>query len=175
MRKFLQRFLIFILIGSVFSVGLGAWFYYDQVLQNPGDHLQKEAIIKSMNRESPVFYRDGETQMNVLFQDGHRIYVSAEQLPEFWIQAISAAEDQRFFQHWGLDPKGIVRAIFQNIAAGRIVSGASTLTQQTAKNLFNRPDRSFRSKFEPWRPCILRHLKHARSAPFARTFTQISS
>ena len=148
MKKFFRRFLLISLIGSIVFGVIGAWFYYDQVLQNPGDHLQREAIIKSMNRESPVFYRDGETQMNVLFQDGHRIYVNADQLPEFWVLAITSAEDQRFFDHWGLDPKGILRAIFQNIAAGRIVSGASTLTQQTAKNLFNRPDRSFRSKLE---------------------------
>ena len=42
MRKFLQRFLIFLLIGSVFSVGLGSWFYYDQVLQNPGGAVSKK-------------------------------------------------------------------------------------------------------------------------------------
>ena len=148
MRTFFRRFLVILAVLALLFGGIASWFYYDQVLQNPGQHLEKEAIIKSMNRESPVFYRDGETQMNVLFQDGHRIYVTAEELPEHWIQAITSAEDQRFFTHWGLDPKGIIRAIFQNIAAGRIVSGASTLTQQTAKNLFNRPDRSFRSKLE---------------------------
>ncbi|MEC7986710.1 MAG: transglycosylase domain-containing protein, partial [Myxococcota bacterium] len=48
----------------------------------------------------------------------------------------------------GFDFLGIVRAVFQNFSAGRVVAGASTLTQQTAKNLYSRPDRSFRSKIE---------------------------
>jgi penicillin-binding protein 1A len=50
--------------------------------------------------------------------------------------AVISVEDRKFYSHWGLDMFGIVRAMFANIAAGRIVQGASTITQQLARNLF---------------------------------------
>lgn len=62
--------------------------------------------------------------------------VSTETLPPYVWQAIVAIEDKRFFQHGPIDIRGITRAIFSNLASGRIASGGSTITQQTAKNIF---------------------------------------
>ena len=112
------------------------------------EHLSREAIEEIIAQESPVLYSDGSTPIGVFFSQEHRIYVPADELPEAWVQAIVAAEDQRFFEHPGFDWRGIARAMIQNIKAGRVVAGGSTLTQQTAKNLYYRPDRSFRSKWE---------------------------
>ena len=75
--------------------------------------------------------------MHAFYSDQHRIYVPYEEIPEYWVQAITASEDKRYFSHFGLDPIGISRAMLSNVKAGRIVSGGSTLTQQTAKNVFN--------------------------------------
>ncbi|WP_162096642.1 transglycosylase domain-containing protein [Desulfotalea psychrophila] len=58
------------------------------------------------------------------------------------------AEDNRFFDHFGFDVMGISRAMITNVRAGRIVQGGSTLTQQTAKNLFKRADRSIKEKLK---------------------------
>jgi membrane peptidoglycan carboxypeptidase len=74
--------------------------------------------------------------------------VPYEEIPEDYVHAIVAAEDGTFFEHPGVSAKHIVRAMFQNLKAGRVVAGGSTLTQQTAKNLFYRPDRSLRSKLQ---------------------------
>ena len=65
-----------------------------------------------------------------------RIEVEYEDLPQHLRDAFVAAEDQRFWRHFGFDPMGIARAIWDNYRAGRIVSGASTITQQVARDLF---------------------------------------
>ena len=62
--------------------------------------------------------------------------VSVETLPPHVWQAIVAIEDKRFFQHGPIDIRGITRAVFGNLASGRMASGGSTITQQTAKNIF---------------------------------------
>ena len=63
-------------------------------------------------------------------------------------QALIAIEDRRFHSHFGIDPMGLVRASVKNILAGRVVQGGSTITQQLAKNLFLKPERTFRRKFK---------------------------
>ncbi|HEX4950729.1 MAG TPA: PBP1A family penicillin-binding protein [Blastocatellia bacterium] len=71
---------------------------------------------------------------------------SLDELPQTLIQALLAAEDQRFFQHIGIDPKGILRAALHNVRLGNIGQGASTLTQQLVKNHFLSPERTFTRK-----------------------------
>ena len=62
--------------------------------------------------------------------------VSVETLPPYVWQAIVAIEDKRFFQHGPIDTRGIIRAAFANMTSGRVAAGGSTITQQTAKNIF---------------------------------------
>ena len=62
--------------------------------------------------------------------------VSVETLPPHVWQAIVAVEDKRFFEHGPIDMRGITRAVISNLRHGRITSGGSTITQQTAKNIF---------------------------------------
>ena len=62
--------------------------------------------------------------------------VSVETLPPHVWQAIVAIEDKRFYEHGPIDLRGITRAVFSNLASGRIAAGGSTITQQTAKNIF---------------------------------------
>ncbi len=65
-----------------------------------------------------------------------RIEMEYGQLPQHLRDAFVASEDQRFWQHHGFDPIGIARALWDNYRTGRIVSGASTITQQVARELF---------------------------------------
>ncbi len=116
-------------------------------LAGPSEHLEIDVIQAIIATESPVYYRDGVTPVGVFFQSEHRRYLSADALPPAWVAAIIAAEDDGFWSHSGVSAKGILRAIRANLLAGRVVAGGSTLTQQTAKNLFYRPDRSASSKW----------------------------
>ena len=72
--------------------------------------------------------------------------VASGELPSYVPNAFIAIEDRRFRDHIGLDVIGLVRAALQNVAAGHVVQGGSTLTQQLAKNLFLQPERTFDRK-----------------------------
>lgn len=143
----LRALLVLLVLAAVGAL----WAYVawrEHVVKNPGPHISHEAILAIIAQESPVLYSDRQTRIGVFFAQEHRQYVPYEEIPKAWVDAIVSAEDQRFFQHHGVDPKGLGRAMRDNLKAGKVVAGGSTLTQQTAKNLYYRPDRSARSKWE---------------------------
>ena len=75
-----------------------------------------------------------------------RTFVPLARMPRTLLDATVAIEDQRFFIHWGLDLWGIARATVINVFHGRVVEGASTITQQLARTLFLNLERTFRRK-----------------------------
>ncbi|MBY0562301.1 MAG: penicillin-binding protein 1A [Hyphomicrobium sp.] len=90
-----------------------------------------------------ILARDGSTLTE---RGAPREYVSLDQLPKVVPAAVVATEDRRFFDHYGVDPVGMIRAMFANLRAGRFAQGGSTLTQQLAKNLFLTQDRTLTRK-----------------------------
>lgn len=74
--------------------------------------------------------------------------VRLEQLPAYLPQAVIAIEDRRYRSHFGIDPIGLARAMVTNLTRGTLVQGGSTLTQQLAKNLFLKPDRTISRKMQ---------------------------
>jgi penicillin-binding protein 1A len=75
-------------------------------------------------------------------------YMPIDLLPKHVTDAVVATEDHRFFEHWGVDPIGLVRAMLTNMRAGRYAQGGSTLSQQLAKNLFLTSERRLGRKLE---------------------------
>ncbi|MSP54146.1 MAG: hypothetical protein EXR69_00840 [Myxococcales bacterium] len=146
MKWFLKRLSWFVLALTVIGGVAGKVVYQRDVVDNPGPGFTRSEIMAIIAQESLVTYRDGQTPLGVFFDSEHRSYVSYTDLPEDWVHAIVAAEDGNFFNHPGFDPKHIARAAWQNLSAGRVVAGGSTLSQQTAKNLYYRPDRSWAAK-----------------------------
>jgi membrane peptidoglycan carboxypeptidase len=114
----------------------------------PAAHLERSAIERIMAEETPVLASDGETRLGVFFDQEHRQYVHFDEIPKSCVDAVVAAEDANFWSHAGVDPEGLARALYLNLRAGGLVAGGSTITQQTAKNLYYRPDRSVRSKWK---------------------------
>jgi penicillin-binding protein 1A len=80
------------------------------------------------------------------FGDIYGDYVGFDELPASLIDAVMATEDRNFFDHFGIDPFGLLRAMVANVRAGKVVQGGSTITQQVAKNVFLTPERSFTRK-----------------------------
>ncbi|WP_177200179.1 transglycosylase domain-containing protein [Sphingomonas rubra] len=68
--------------------------------------------------------------------------VDAARLPAHVREAFMAIEDRRFYSHWGIDPRGILRAAWANVGSGGVRQGGSTITQQLAKNAFLDSDRT---------------------------------
>ncbi|MGV3650383.1 MAG: transglycosylase domain-containing protein [Devosia sp.] len=74
--------------------------------------------------------------------------VALRELPHYVPAAVLAIEDRRFYEHFGVDPIGILRAFINNTTEGRITGGGSTITQQLAKNLFLTPDQNYGRKIQ---------------------------
>lgn len=94
-----------------------------------------DAILHETRSASVVFLDKNGNEI----RSANRIMgvpVSVETLPPHVWQSIIAIEDKRFFKHGPIDIRGITRALFSNLASGRIAAGGSTITQQTAKNIF---------------------------------------
>jgi penicillin-binding protein 1A len=98
-----------------------------------------DAWMESLPRTSRIRAADGTVLAEIPFRDGqavgHRLPVRFADIPPRLIQAMLAAEDARFFAHDGVDVQAVVRAALANYRAGRVVEGASTITQQVARNL----------------------------------------
>lgn len=95
--------------------------------------------ISEMDAE-PEGYRtavlddEGEVILTLSESDSNRVYVKLENIPENLQHAFVAIEDERFYKHHGIDPKGIIRAALKGISSGNFSEGASTITQQLLKN-----------------------------------------
>lgn len=148
MLRFLKFILLLLLIFFFLAIGAGGAALYWAVVIDPGPEIELAYIEGILGRESPVYYRDGGEKVGVLFQEAHRQYLSYHLIPKAFVNAIVAAEDDQFFNHFGIDFLGIARAMVANIKAGRVIQGGSTITQQTAKNLFKRESRTYRSKLK---------------------------
>lgn len=142
LKKIIYFFLTVFSLLCLTGVGTVVWL----VIVSPGEAVRQENIEKILSMESPVFCSDGKTKIGVFFQESHRQYIPYERMPKFFIDAIVASEDQKFWRHYGLDFQGLIRAMKANVKAGRVVQGGSTITQQTAKNLFRRQERTVRAK-----------------------------
>lgn len=81
------------------------------------------------------------------FGQEHRIYIDTDQTPKLLVDAILSAEDERFYEHGGVDILGILRAVVGNLASGHLQSGASTITMQVARNFFLTTQKTFTRKF----------------------------
>jgi penicillin-binding protein 1A len=92
-------------------------------------------------------YSVDKTLLAELFTE-KRMPVPLHLMPRYLKQAIIATEDRHFYEHAGVDLKGILRAIIQDIRAGQFVQGASTITQQLARTLFLTPKKSLMRKLK---------------------------
>ena len=114
--------------------------YYASILPDP-----REAMILNVPPNITIFARGGE----LIGERGmRRAYASYKDISPHLVNAVLAAEDRRFFYHFGVDPVALLRAGSANFRSGEVQQGGSTITQQLAKNLFLQPKRTLSRKAE---------------------------
>jgi penicillin-binding protein 1A len=142
-RRWIARALVrlpFALAGAGAILLAATLTYYTIAIPNP--------MTLRRNEPAPVI-RVLAVDGSVLAERGQAYdYMPIDFLPAHVTKALIATEDRKFYEHWGVDPWGLLRAAFANLRAGRVVQGGSTLTQQLAKNLFLSSERRLGRKFE---------------------------
>jgi len=130
------------IVFAAFIGALGGFFYWT-ISDLPNVRLLEEyAPLES----SKVFSNDGKVLAEFYLE--RRTYVPHYQIPDHVKKAFISVEDIRFYKHSGVDVIGIARALWSDIKAGEIVEGGSTITQQLARMLFLRPDKSLKRKIK---------------------------
>ncbi|MCH8499339.1 MAG: penicillin-binding protein 1A [Marinobacter sp.] len=128
--------------GVSFALVVTSGFY---LYLRPG--LPPVEQLADIKLQTPLRVFTADNRLIAEFGEKRRTPVTIEQIPELQIQAFLAAEDARFYQHTGVDIKGLARAATELVSTGEIRSGGSTITMQVAKNYFLSRDRTFIRKF----------------------------
>lgn len=137
---FFCYFILFIAIAIVFAAVA--------VLNMTGKDLPNvELLAKFEPSETTRIYAADGSQIATLFRE-NRSWVPLDQIPKSMKDAIVASEDSRFYQHHGVDPKGIVRSILADLKGGGARQGASTITMQLAREIFLHPQKSLHRKIQ---------------------------
>ena len=129
--KFIKALLIVTFVCIIIGVTTIFGFY-----QYVKPELPDVATLKDVQLQTPmqVYSRDGK--LIAQFGEKRRIPLKLEDMPPHLLEASIATEDSRFYSHYGFDPIGITRAAFAVLASGSAKQGASTITQQLARNFF---------------------------------------
>ncbi|MDE1233723.1 penicillin-binding protein 1A [Vibrio aestuarianus] len=129
--KFIKRLFILSLICIILGVTtiFGFYFYVKP-------DLPDVATLRDVQLQTPMQVYSQDGKLISQFGEKRRIPLRLEEMPPELIEAIIATEDSRFYEHYGFDPIGITRAAIAVVASGSAKQGASTITQQLARNFY---------------------------------------
>jgi len=120
----------FTLLAIIFTVILLVAFIYAYEKIS----LDANKLIDYKPETSSIILDRNGKKLAYVFKKQHRLYARYDEIPGFLVEGLVAMEDTRFFEHDGVNPDAILRAIVKDIKAGSFVEGGSTLTQQLIKN-----------------------------------------
>ncbi|MBN2123241.1 MAG: transglycosylase domain-containing protein, partial [Deltaproteobacteria bacterium] len=153
---------LILLVLLVLCLAFFSGIMYHLVSRDASERIERGAIDRIIFSESPVYFDDERSVIGVFFEKTHRKYIRYGEIPPMFVKAIVSAEDRNFFSHPGFDPKAILRAMITNLRSGHIVQGGSTITQQTAKNVFRREKRSFYAKLKELFQALLLERRYSK-------------
>ncbi|MBF0435303.1 MAG: PBP1A family penicillin-binding protein [Magnetococcales bacterium] len=143
-RSYFMGCLLVLLTTALIVIGL---FLGRQTFEQMWDALPSREQIETTSRAMQFIL--GKEKGNIEeIAVVNTVHVSLDQMPPHLPQAFIAIEDQRFYQHWGLDPLGMLSSLGRSIVQGKRLGGGSTISQQTVKNLFFNSSRSLYRKIK---------------------------
>lgn len=147
--KYLRiAFLLFvILIAGLTAIFSAIAIYYWPGLGKEVEQLKNLDSLLENQLEMPLQVYSKDEKLIAVFGEHRRKTLTFEQIPQDFINAILAAEDDEFFEHFGVDLKGIARSVLELVSTGSKQTGASTITMQAARNYLLTLDRTFTRKF----------------------------
>jgi len=140
-KTFRILYIFFMVIFLGFGIGTGLFYYYSKELP-PLSELQRY----EMKVGSEVYDRNDE--LIHIFSVEKRQLTNLSELPPYLTRGIVAVEDKNFYDHWGMDMVGFFRALLIDIKKGSFSQGASTITQQLARNMFLTLDKKIPRKIK---------------------------
>jgi penicillin-binding protein 1C len=136
-----------LVVLGILVVSLGVYQYYRILATLPDVNTLRDKAAQF--ETTRIYDRNGNVLYEVLDPTaGRRTYVTIDNISPYMLAATIATEDKEFYSHPGFDPWAIVRALLQNYTSGEIVSGASTITQQLARNLLFTPEERFQQSYQ---------------------------
>jgi len=113
--------------------------------------------------ERSSIYSANKKLLATLYLNENRVYVTLDQIDHYAQQAVLDIEDHKFYQHGPIDVSSIIRAAIANIRAGKVVQGASTISQQLIKNTLTGGADTFQRKFQEAQDAILLEKSYTKS------------
>ena len=142
-----MKFVKYFLILAVFCILLGAASIFG-LYKYVEPQLPDVATLKDVRLQIPMQVYSADGELIAQFGEKRRIPLKLDQIPPVMVHAFIATEDSRFYEHHGIDPIGIFRAASIALASGHASQGASTITQQLARNFFLSPERTLMRKIK---------------------------
>ncbi|MFQ6049447.1 MAG: transglycosylase domain-containing protein [Candidatus Paceibacterales bacterium] len=124
------KFLVFSFLFFIFGL-LFLFIYYAKDLPRPEIFVERQ-----LAQSTKIYDRSGQILLYEIYGEEKRTWVPLKVIPEYLQQAVIAAEDSTFYHHFGVDLKGIVRAVLVDLKVGRPVYGGSTIPQQLIRSTF---------------------------------------
>ena len=143
-RRLFVTLLVVLAVVVWSAVGASAWWIKDVVRGLPNTHDVRD--IAAMAQATTLYDVKGRTAFTIYKEQ--RIPVSIDRVSQHLVRAILAVEDQRFFEHGGLDVVRIAGALVTNVRSGRAAQGGSTLTQQLARQSFLTAEKTYSRKMK---------------------------
>ncbi|NIF49691.1 peptidoglycan glycosyltransferase/peptidoglycan DD-transpeptidase MrcA [Enterobacter sp. Ap-1006] len=145
--KFKVKFVKYLLILAVCCVLLGAGSIYG-LYKYIEPQLPDVATLRDVRLQIPMQVYSADGELIAQYGEKRRIPLTLNQIPPVMVKAFIATEDSRFYEHHGVDPVGIFRAASVALFSGHASQGASTITQQLARNFFLSPERTLMRKIK---------------------------
>ncbi|HAT2203625.1 TPA: peptidoglycan glycosyltransferase/peptidoglycan DD-transpeptidase MrcA [Kluyvera intermedia] len=141
------KFVKYLLILAVCCILLGAGSIYG-LYKFIEPQLPDVATLKDVRLQIPMQVYSADGELIAQYGEKRRIPLTLSQIPPEMVKAFVATEDSRFYEHHGVDPVGIFRAASVALFSGHASQGASTITQQLARNFFLSPERTLMRKIK---------------------------